>query len=106
MLNLDRGRRFLWKIVDTLTWKVEGTGYNFTRGDVLDMELAEVLFYFRQARRHFEEISEARRKGNSGGSGGSGSTTETHTDGWADTSEADDDADEDEDVSVESLMDD
>lgn len=106
MLNLDRGRRFLWKIVDTLTWRVEGTGYNFTRVDVLDMELAEALFYFRQARRHFEEISEARRKGNSGGGGGSGTTTETHTDGWADTSEADENADEDEDVSVESLMDD
>ena len=67
------------------------------------MELAEALFYFRQARRHYAEISEARRKGNSSGSG---ATTETHTDGWADTEEADENADEDEDVSVESLMDD
>lgn len=69
------------------------------------MELAEALYYFRQARRHFDEIAEARKKGSKGG-GGSGSTTETHVDGWADTGEQDANDDEDEDVSVESLMDD
>lgn len=70
------------------------------------MELAEALYYFRQARRHFDEIAEARKKGNKGG-GGSGSTTETHTDGWVTEDEdRSENADEDEDVSVESLMDD
>lgn len=85
---------------------MEGTGYNFTRADVVAMELAEALFYFRQARRHYEAISEARRKGNSAGNGGGGTETKTEVDGWADTGEEDESADEDEDVSVESLMDD
>lgn len=102
MLHLEGGRRFLWKLIDTLTWRTEGTGFNFTREDVLAMEMGEVFYYFRQARRHHEEIAEARKRG-SGGS--NGTTTETETDGWDTSGDDRDDADLDESISVESLMD-
>lgn len=89
-------------MIDTLTWRIEGTGFNFTRADVCAMEMGEALFYLRQARRHHEEIAEARKQGSAGSGDGK---TQTETDGWAEDEEADNDADEDESVSVESLLD-
>lgn len=85
-------------MIDTLTWRTEGTGYNFTRDDVLCMELGEALFYCHRAKLHMERLAAA-HKGSGADEG-----KEREVDGWAQVEP--DDFDEDEDVSVESLLDD
>ena len=50
-----------------LCWRTEGTGYGFTRADVLSMELGEVLFYYRAAKKHYESIADAHRNANNAG---------------------------------------
>lgn len=86
-------------MIDTLTWRTEGTGYNFTRADVLSMEIGEALFYFRQAQQHCEDLAETHRRGSAGSREG----VEVETETWAQAES--DDSDEDEDVSVEELLD-
>ena len=60
------------------------------------MELGEVLFYYRAAKKHYESIADAHRNANNAGK-------HVEAEAWAQRDE--DGYDEDEDVSLDALVD-